>query len=238
MSGGIMKRNLLIAAIGGLLIVAPVTATTINFTAGPLNGTGFGNNISITADGVTATLTAFSATSLTSSFTTSQIKLWSTGIGTCNQGEGLNCGSGPHTVDNDGYGEILVISFTQSVIMDTATISAWARDFDAMFWGGSGPLSLTTFDALGIGTLDAFAPNNANTNGTTVRDVSLAPLGGPVDWLIFGPPPFSWNPDDKKDLFKFKGIAFHVPEEDTPEPGVLALLAIGTALLAARRKRT
>ncbi|HJS75517.1 MAG TPA: PEP-CTERM sorting domain-containing protein, partial [Vicinamibacteria bacterium] len=128
--------------------------------------------------------------------------------------------------------------FSEPVLVTSALIAAWANDFDAMFWGGIGSAPLTGFDALGAGFSSLFGPpHNAPANGSVTRSVSLLPLSNPIDWLVFGPPPHSLNADGKKDLFKFRSVTFTVPEEDTPEPGTLALLAIGTALLAARSRK-
>jgi hypothetical protein len=143
-------------------------------------------------------------------------------------------------VDNDGRGEILVIEFSHSVLANSATLSAWANDFDVVFWGGTGTLSLSSFNALGAPFFSLFGPpNNAPANGSLTRTVDLSPLANPIDWLIIGPPPFTLNPDEEKskDMFKFKTVVFTVPEEDTAEPGSIALLLIGAALLAARSRK-
>jgi hypothetical protein len=93
------------------------------------------------------------------------------------------------------------------------------------------------FEDLGTGFTDPFNLNNAPANGSLTRPVVFSSLLDPVDWIVIAPSPGSYNPDNKTDKFKFKTVSFTVPEEDTPEPGTLALLWIGAALLAARRRK-
>ncbi len=91
-------------------------------------------------------------------------------------------------------------------------------------------MSLIGLAGLGTRFNDEFM-GTANS-GSSFRTVSLLSLDSPISWLVFGVDPYEDN-----DKFKFKALTFVLPEEDTPEPGTLALLAIGAALLAARRKR-
>jgi hypothetical protein len=224
--------------VAALLIAPAIQASTIDFTTGSITGSGFGNYIQVSDGTVTARLTGWSASNLTTDFTASQIKLWPTGVGTCSSGEGLNCPSGPHTVDNDGRKEVLLIQFSEPVIPTSASIAAWARDFDASYWGGMGTPDMDemNFGDLGTRFNDPFLPNNAPSNGSLSRTVLFTSILTPVDWLAFGPPP-SAN-DAYIDKFKFKSVSFIVPEEDAPEPGTLLLVGIGTALLAVgSRKR-
>jgi hypothetical protein len=224
-----MKR-IVFATVAALMATATVQATTISFTSGsPSPFSAFGNSLTKTADDVTVVLTGWS-TDLTSDFTASQVKVWSTGVGTCNSGEGLNCGSGPHTVDNDGRKEVLLLTFSQPVLVTEAIITAWASDYDASFWGGTGDPTMNemNFGDLGMRHDSPFTPPPNVVIGSSWRAVSLTPLATPVDWLVFGTPP-----DSGTDKFKFKSLTFSVP---VPEPGVLALLGIGAALLAMRKR--
>jgi len=226
-------RRFSFAAIAVALMIAPaIQASTIDFTTGPLSGSGYGNYIEKSDGTVTARLTGWSAT--TANFTASQVKLWPTGIGTCSSSEGLNCPGGPHTVDNDGRDEVLLITFSTPVLVTQAVITAWAQDYDASFWGGSGSISM---GATSFAMLDAFGRNTHEFVGTASagnswRPVSLLSLESPVSWLVFGV-----EPGETNDKFKFKTVSFTVPEEDTPEPGTLLLVGIGTALLAARSRK-
>ncbi len=240
-----MTRIFLMALIGAVSVVPAVQATTMTFTSeGMINFDGFGNALTHTEDGVMLTLTGWSASNGTGLFTASKVKRFSTGLGTCASSENTSslCSNPQHAVDNNGRKEVLLLVFSTPVLLTDAIISAWNIDFDATFWAGTGTVvpmtahSFATLDALAAGlTADKghseFGPNNAS-NGQ-LRTVTMSgAIGTPVSWLVFGAPPVD-SDDNKKDHFKFKSLSFIVPEEDVPEPGVLALLVIGTGLLAA-----
>ena len=232
-----MNRISFIPIVAALMVAPAIQAATIDFTNGPLTGSGFGNYIELSDGTVTARLTGWSASNLTSNFTASQVKLWPTGIGTCNSGENLNCPSGPHTVDNDGRKEVLLITFSEPVFVTEALITAWASDYDASFWGGLGLPVMGGMDFGDLGTryTSLFGPPHDADSGDDWRFVELTALSDPVEWLAFGPPP-DFSNDSKVDKFKFKSVSFIVPEEDTPEPGTLLLVGIGAALLAVRSR--
>ncbi len=213
-------------------------ATTITFnTEGVLSGSGYSNNITHTEDGVTITVTGWSvADDGAGSFTPTALRQWSTGLGMCNSGQNPStggCGTGPHATDNIGRDEVFLITFSTPVLASEALITAWASDYDASYWGGTGLPSMasTGLAGLGSGFNDLFM--GTAISGSSFRTVSLTSLDSPISWLVFGV-----RPGDDNDKFKFKGLSFVLPEEDTPEPGMIALLGIGTALLAARRKRS
>src|SRR5262245_37279953 len=244
-----MKRTLFMMLIAATVAVPAVQATTMTFTSeGSFDFDGYGNKLTHTEDGVTVTLTGWSAADGTSAFNASRVVRYSTGLGQCASSENTSslCSDPQHAVDNSGRKEVLLMVFSTPVLLTEAIISAWNNDFEATFYGGTGTITpmtgqtFATLAALAAGpTADMgnseFVPNNA-TDGQ-LRTVNLSgSLGTPVSWLVFGAP-ISDTDDNVKDHFKFKSLSFTVPRKDTPEPGVLALLAIGTALLAARRKR-
>jgi PEP-CTERM motif len=245
-----MKRTLFLALVTIVLAVPAAHATTMTLTSeGMINFDGFGNALTHTEDGVILTLTGWSASNGTGLFTASKVKRFSTGLGTCASSENTSslCSSPQHAVDNNGRKEVLLLVFSEPVLLTEALISAWSSDFDTTFWAGTGTVtpmtahSFATLDALAAGlTADKghseFVPNNASNGQFRTVDLSGS-FGTPVSWLVFGAAPVD-SDDNKKDHFKFKSLSFLVPEEDVPEPGVLALLAIGTAFLAARSRHS
>jgi hypothetical protein len=230
-----MRKVLITAAI--LVVASPVMATTVDwFTEGTLSGSGYGNNITHTEDGITITVTGWSvADNGSGNFTTTALRRWSTGLGMCNSGQNPatgNCGTGPHATDNIVRDEVFLLTFSSPVLVTEALITAWASDYDASFWGGTGSLNMAAIGLAGLGTEFTSEFPGGATAGTSFRPVDLTILGTPVDWLVFGV-----EPGEDNDKFKFKSFSFNVPDEDTPEPGTLALLAIGAALLAARSRK-
>ncbi len=229
-----MKR-ILFTVMALALVASSAGASSFNFTTGVPDFVGFGNSLTKTDGGVTVVLTGWSVGSGdTDEFTASQVRVFSTGVGTCASNEGLNCPSGPHTVDNDGRDEVLLLTFSQPVLLTEAVITAWASDYDASYWAGTGSVTMseTTLAGLGIRT-DSLFSGSANA-GTDFRTVSLTDISTPVDWLVFGV-----KPGQSNDKFKFKSLVLSVPPPpppDTPEPGTLLLLGIGAAFLAIRRR--
>jgi len=215
-------------------------AGSFTFTSGSTSGTGFGNSVERTSDGVTVTATGWRLSDVaTSSFQSGQIKIWGTGLGVCNQGEGENCSNPQHPVDNYGSTDFLLFSFSQTVDLDSAILTAWASDFDATLWAGTGPLTLDgqTLAGAGLsgnGIESLFTSNNASP-GSTFRTINLSnSFTNPVDWFLIGS---SINYTDPYDSFKFKKLTVSVPTgNEVPEPATAVLLGTGViALIAARR---
>ena len=234
-----MKRSVLIAVLA-LLGASTAQATLFDFTTGAPNINDFGNYLEKTVDGITVQVRGFSVNG-SGDFTESRVRVFSTGIGTCASSEtGSGCDPRQHTVDNDGRDEFLLITVTGGgpVLLTEAIITAWSTDYDATFWSGAGQLvSLLGLDVLDLD--NAYGRHHSEwdnlndpANTGDERPVSLAAIESPVHWLVFGTQPSEGN-----DKFKFKSLSLTVPQEDAPEPGVLLLLGIGTALLAARSRK-
>jgi hypothetical protein len=267
-----MKRAFIILV--GILAVTQLGVSTtqaaiitLSFSEAPSSGN-YGNFI-VSGPGVstpgelTAHLSSWSVgKSPGNTFTNSRVRQWSTGIGSCNRSEGLNCSSPNHAVDNGGSDnriDVLLIQFSEPVILHEAALSRWTEDYDASFWAGTGDLtSLMGLDLTDLTNLafdearhDSFGDDSNNT-----RDVVFADYyaDSEVDWLIFGAavtsdPSFAfvnsssstWWKDKKKndlknDAFKF-GLSVELQENEVPAPGVLVLLGAGALALGLTRRR-
>ena len=233
----ILLITLLVGIIGGF---GESQAASFYLTSGSTTGSGYGNSVVRTDDGVTVTATGWSLGNVaSSSFQAGQIRIWGTGLGVCNQGEGLNCTNPNHPVDNYNGTDFLLFSFSQSVELDSAILTAWASDFDATLWAGTGALNLDgkTLSGAGLDGNDIeslFTSNNANP-GSTFRTIDLASIfTNPVDWFLIGA---SINYPSPYDSFKFKTLTVSVPTgNEVPEPTTAVLLGTGViAFIAARR---
>lgn len=219
-----------------LLGAASSHAAIFDFTSGvPMPPSALGNSVTLTDAGVTIRLTGWHFPDTSSGAFPGQVKVWNTGAGICNQAEGLDCPSGPHTAGNQNGIDFFFMEFDVPVIPRSALITAWARDFDVSFWGGMGAFDMSPGE-WGLGNLgaqynDLFGSNNANA-GSTTRTVLLDDITTPVTWLAFGA--YTEHTNDK---FKFRVLTV-TPVEISPEPGTLLLLAAaGSALgLVARRR--
>lgn len=125
----------------------------------------FGNTWVFTSGGVTLTASAWGLTgNSATTFQTAQAAQYVTGIGVCNQSEGLNCPAPTHQVDNDTHYDFFLFQFSQAVDPLKVWINptgVWDRDvtyyigdlssFDQDLTGRSladltGTLGLTQFD--------------------------------------------------------------------------------------------
>ena len=234
---------MLVALLGGFFTgVGESHATSFTFTSGSTNGTDFGNSVVRTSDGVTVTATGWRLSDVgSSSFQAGRIQIWSTGLGVCNQGEGLNCSNPQHPVDNSVSTDFLLFSFSQSIELDSALLTAWASDFDATLWAGTGTLDLDGKTLSGAGLngndIESLFTNNNASPGSTTRTINLASnFTDPVNWFLIGA---SINYPDPYDSFKFKTLTVSVPPppgNQVPEPTTAVLLGSGIiAFFAARR---
>lgn len=218
-----------------------IQAASFSFTSssGSTSGTGLGNSVVRTDDGVTVTATGWSLSNVaTSSFQAGQIQLWGTGMGVCNAGEGTNCGNPQHPVDNLGYTDFLLFTFSKSVELTSAFLTAWASDFDATLWAGTNPLNLDQQTLAGaglnVGSIESTFNGTASA-GSTTRTINLSTsFSNPVDWFLISA---SINNTYYGDSFKFKTLTVSVPTENAvPEPTTIILLGTGLiGLIAAKR---
>jgi PEP-CTERM motif len=215
-------------------LTTPAFATTFNFPSGSLSGSGFSNSMTLTVDGITVTATAWGLTDdseATLAWERGQLGDWSTGLGVCNQSEGTGCQSPLHTVDNAGQLDGVLFSFSERLLLDSAFITAWASDYDASYWSGTGafsPLGLS-LAALGASTDDNFG--GTATTGQ-MRSVDLSGSSA-ADWLFFGAS--ATNSDHIDDRMKIKALT--VERRRVPEPYTLSLLMLGLGAIAHRRRR-
>lgn len=228
-----MKQIVPALILGGLVFAsAPrAEATVFDFTSGSISGSGYGNSLTLTVDGITVEVTGWGiGGGAGGTFSSAQIAQWSTGLGNCNQGEGTNCPTGPHAADNVAQTDVFFMTFSTPVIPESALITAWASDYDISYWGGAGPFSIAGKTVGDLGTTYNSDVGGTATSGSSMRNADLTELNAAVDWLAIGA-----RIGHENDRFKLKSAVFSVPE--LPEPGVVTLLVGGVLALAASRRR-
>jgi hypothetical protein len=229
-------------------VASPAThALTFNFanaTQDAANSGNYGNAYSMSVSGISLKVSAFSTTAMPGGaagvFETANVAYFgsSSGFGVrARSPESLTIGSPNHAVDNIGPTDILLLAFSQSVVLTDFWVG-WEHtsvtDVSLVRWTGGGTTTPTivggTIASLIAGPWD-LANHYANVNVGSYTSTGLALSQGSRWWIVSGVDS-GWGPttlsadDDAFKLLKVK-TETPTPPQEVPEPGSLALLALG-----------
>lgn len=243
-----MKTRILLSLTAALILAVNTPAhaqIVFNFTSGGVSsGNNYGNSITFTSGDYQMRVSSWADTGTGGTFETARIRSWgSYGLGSCNQNEGLNCGSPEHQFDNyldHDFALFVLTGGASEVIFNTIKVDPYGTwDRDVTFWVGTiqPGLDLTGYDYTDLAML-GFSPQMDvfNSRSENPIDIALNNISGNA--LLIGP-----NADQtstyyrKIDRFKVEGlVAEEVPS--VPEPATMFLFGGGLLSGAFVRKRS
>ena len=242
-----IERLAAIAVLGGFLLAHPTqgdaSLITWDFTSPPStsSGSGYGNNYGFTVDGITVSVSGWGLTgnSMTT-FQAAQVLSTAYGLGSCNQGEGVNCTGDPR-LDNVGQREFLLFQFSAPVDLKQIVIDPKDTfDRDVSYWVGN----YQTGGLAGVGLLGlsglGFGDQQNVSNNTASSALTLSLTGNSVTSLLFGAQAAlttcTTGSTNNCDRFYIRSLTDDAPVA-TPEPGTLFLLGSGLVGAAAFGRR-
>lgn len=235
-----------LVALAALAAAGPATAASVLFTTGA-TGSYVGSKTYTGSDGTQVKVTPFSINA-SGNIVGGQLGLWSNGLGIQN-----SSGDDSHTVDNSGWKDFLLLSFSSFVELGNATFTTnynynngncCVGDTDATVgratptgFAWNGDLSgLIGQNASVLNSMGLYLSNSSSTNSTQTRDINPSDLGGTL-WLVGAA--FD-NRDGKIDGFKFKSVHYTratPPPPPIPEPSVWVTMILGFGILGGTMRR-
>ncbi len=250
-----MKRNILTGAVLGLgLAFAAVQGASaadvpldLRSTASP-NGTfsGASNSNTLTYTnvggiaGLTMSITAWYTPTPTSNFARTNLGQYSPGLGVCDPGDN-NCAAPQHEVDNHGYTDWVLISFSSAVNLKSVVLDpVGSYDTDAEYYIGNSLTSLTGLNLASLGTATQ-APDSGAPN-TALHTITFGANGTAGTYLLIGAQEPVVGTDGYPDYFKIKSLTVDPTttrqQQGVPEPVTWMFMILGFAGLAFTRRRS
>jgi hypothetical protein len=237
-----------VSVVAGAMLLSAQNASadpvTFNFTGsqgGAFGEGSMGNTRTLTAGGVTLTVTAWGYTYGPSDNALAPAALgrWNAGLGVCNATE-TPCSSPRHQLDNSGADDWMLFVFSTPVDITSVRIDpygSYGRDVSYYLGNVTTPLNLTgknygNLAALGFGSI---ASDTASASDN-YRDVTI--VGGYVNALLLGG---YLGGNDQDDYFKVRSVTASTPPPPptrrVPEPGTLFGVLIGSGALGLRKRQ-
>lgn len=183
--------------------VACVENTVVSLTGGTCVGTSAGNIRTFTVNGISVKASAFSRTSA-GSWATAYLGQYSGGLGVTDSSEG-DGSNNRHTVDNIDRNNYVLFEFSQSVVLNSATLGYVVDDSDLSVWIGNIPNAFNNHQTLSDALLTGLGYTEDNTTTSTAArtaDLNAGERSGNI--LVIA----AWTGDDTpEDKFKIQSLS-------------------------------
>lgn len=226
--------NRFATALGFALVSVQAHAIDFSFTSGSVSAAALGNSYTTTVGSVALTASAWGSTGIGKQFATAALTLTpGAGLGVCNSSEGVSCTGNANALGNTKADDLILLTFSQAVSLQTLTLQQYGGDSDLSLWAGTGTFSPAGLKASLLGGTATSYSNTSKVND--IKSVSLAAYTGSYDWLAIAAS--ATNKDKWADLARLQSLTVNPVAQPVPEAATWMTMLAGLGLVGFRVSR-